>query len=35
MHKVYYGRYGEVLSSYCGVAYEVKAIAKGKERQQA
>jgi hypothetical protein len=32
--KVYYGRHSEVISPHCGVAYEVKAIAKGGERQQ-
>jgi hypothetical protein len=35
MREVYYGRYGEVISPHCGVVYEVKAIAKGRERQQA
>jgi hypothetical protein len=33
--KVCYGKYGEVISPRCGMAYEVKAIAKGRERQQA
>jgi hypothetical protein len=34
-YEVCYGRYGKVISPRCRVAYEVKAIAKGGERQQA
>jgi hypothetical protein len=34
MHEVYYERYGEVLSPYYKVVYKVKAITKGRKRQQ-